>query len=83
MKKIKIMLTAIAAFAVVGGVLAFNVKGTDSIWKKDGNSCPKLQGFFATSTIQEQDYLEVTDATYIDPLGDASKCNKTFYYTIE
>lgn len=55
MKKVKVMLSAIAVFAVIGGALAFKAKDTQrtfyTIDPVDGN-CTSTTSLLSTTTIQ-------------------------------
>jgi len=81
MKKVKIMLTAIAVLAVVGGALAFKAKtfGTVAIYKLNaaGTSCPLVASTFKTWDNVNPASTVYTNATTADPGSSTTPCTNT------
>ena len=80
MKRAKIMLTAIAVLAVVGGALAFKAKTFDhaSIYCKNGNACNIVQFTFTKPTPVTTPSNDPCAQTYF---YSESGCNTSFLET--
>lgn len=80
MKKARIMLTAIAAVAIVSGALALRAKTPFTIWYTGVNSHCTLS--FTDPTVPPNPaFLSVTDATISDSQPQDADCTSTIYYT--
>ena len=75
MKKVKMMLTAITVFAVLGGALAFKAKSNFTVSLFTGtaaNSCPNPEAFTSTTT-------STVASIFVTTLGGSkTNCVKTY-----
>jgi hypothetical protein len=76
MKRVKMMLTAITVFAVVGGALAFKAKnnyGAVIFTGSVANSCPNETPNFTSTTTSSSPSIFLTIEG-----GDQTKCEQTY-----
>jgi len=84
MKKVKIMLTAVAVMAVVGGALAFNVKAQKFCYYKIiGNECPLVNQPFLTTFIGAGDQTVIVKPVTGCPALAPLTCTASFSTTID
>jgi len=84
MKKVKVMLTAVLVMAVVGIVLAFNLKGqTFCRYKINGGTCPLIDRPWITQLLGAGDQTVITKAAWGCPAFQPTDlCTRSFNVTL-
>lgn len=81
MKKVKVMLTAIAVLVLVNLGLGFKTKGILTIYQRSGTTCIPISHLANAQTTFDADYTPIENATFTFVTPD--ECNSVLYVGIE
>lgn len=81
MKKVKVMLTAIAVIAIVSAGLAFKTKGILTIYQLSGATCVPITHLSIAQTTFDADLTPLPNATFT--FVSTAECNSVIYTSTE